>query len=397
MERLTGPVQHYAWGSTTAIPELLGLEPDGQPYAELWLGAHPKGPADVAGVRLDQLIASHPGVLGAASVARFGERLPYLMKVLAAARPLSLQAHPSRAQAEAGFAREEAAGIPRDADHRNYKDDWPKPEVLCALGDFEALYGFADPSAVAQHFARLGVAEVAPLVAPLTDPGGAEGIARVFLGLCELDNRGVVDAVVAAARESLANGLRADEPFGLFCRTAVELAEHEPGQPGVIAALLMNRMRLRAGEAIFLPAGNLHAYLHGTGVEIMANSDNVLRGGLTPKHVDVAELGRVLDFSPVAPSLVPVVEESPGVFRYQTPAPEFRLWRLELGGGSGLGEVAVPGDGFGRVLLVTDGEVEVGGVRLARGESGWLPAGEQAVLSGVSGRGQVFLGAPGLG
>ena len=149
MERLTGPVQHYAWGSTTAIPELLGLEPDGQPYAELWLGAHPKGPADVAGVRLDQLIASHPGVLGAASVARFGERLPYLMKVLAAARPLSLQAHPSRAQAEAGFAREEAAGIPRDADHRNYKDDWPKPEVLCALGDFEALYGFTTLKTIA--------------------------------------------------------------------------------------------------------------------------------------------------------------------------------------------------------------------------------------------------------
>jgi len=390
VERLTGTVQHYPWGSTTAIPALLGVPEDGQPWAELWLGAHTSAPARVGDHDLDARVAGSPGVVGDAAVERFGPRLPYLMKVLAAAEPLSLQAHPTRAQAEAGFAREEAAGIPVTAPHRNYSDDWPKPEALCALDEMEALYGFADPMVVADRFAALGVPEIDVLVAPLRDPGGPDGLREVFLGLCALpeERRGIITTVVTAAAALLE---RSDLDPGLttFCRTAVELASRRPDDPGVVAALLMNRIRLSPGETIYLAAGNLHAYLRGTGVEIMANSDNVLRGGLTGKHVDVAELGRVLDFSPVEPQFVPVVEDAPGVLRFDTPAPEFRMWRID----ATERPVELPATPYGRILLVTGGRVTVDDTTLARGESGWLTAGEGA---SAAGRGTMFLAAPGL-
>lgn len=390
MEPLTGRVQHYPWGSTTAIPALLGIPEDGRPWAELWLGAHASAPARVGEHDLDVRVADSPGIVGDAAVERFGPRLPYLMKVLAAAEPLSLQAHPTRAQAEAGFAREEAAGIPATAPHRNYSDDWPKPEALCALDEMEALYGFADPTAVADRFAALGVPAIDGLVAPLRDPGGPVGLREVFLGLGALpeERRGIITTVVAAAAALLERS-ELDPELATFCRTAVELASRRPDDPGVVAALLMNRIRLSPGEAIYLAAGNLHAYLHGTGVEVMANSDNVLRGGLTGKHVDVAELGRVLDFSPVEPQFVPIVEDAPGVQRFDTPAPEFRLWRIDVTGPP----VELPATPYGRILLVTDGRVTVGDTTLARGESGWLTAGEE---TSAVGRGTMFLAAPGL-
>ncbi|HEU5484711.1 MAG TPA: type I phosphomannose isomerase catalytic subunit, partial [Microlunatus sp.] len=158
MDLVTGSIQNYAWGSTTALPEFLGVPPDGRPQAELWLGAHPVAPSMLAGSSLAERIDADPaGVVGAASVAEFGPRLPYLLKVLAAAQPLSLQAHPSRAQAEEGHAREEASGVDRSAPHRLFRDDWPKPEMLVALGDVEALCGFAEPDQTHALFARLDV------------------------------------------------------------------------------------------------------------------------------------------------------------------------------------------------------------------------------------------------
>src|SRR5918998_3332152 len=170
MERLGGVVQPYAWGSPTVIPELLGIEPSGEPQAELWFGAHPLAPSIAAGEPLDKIVDRDPeGVVGRASVDAFGPRLPFLVKIIAADRPLSLQAHPTRQQAEAGYAREEAAGVPRDAPHRTYRDGWPKPEVLCALRDTEALCGFRHPGETYGLFERLGVARALPLVAPLSD------------------------------------------------------------------------------------------------------------------------------------------------------------------------------------------------------------------------------------
>lgn len=391
IDRLTGTIQPYPWGSTTAIPEFLGTEPTGEPQAELWLGTHPQGPSRLGDDQgLAEYLAAAPEArIGSASVARFGPRLPYLMKVLAAARPLSLQAHPSRQQAERGFAREEAAGIPRDAADRTYRDDWPKPEALCALEPVQALCGFRDPQESFALFERLRVRSALDLVAPLAD-GGAEALAEVFGRLLRLpeDARGVIDEVVSAAVDG--QGRRLDE----FAATAVEIATHYPGDPGVLAALLMNRVSYGPYQAIFLPAGNLHAYLSGTGVEIMANSDNVLRGGLTGKYIDVDELITLLDFTPGPPDLVPIDEPEPGVYHYRTPAPEFGLWRLEPQGGT----VTLPAAGTGRVLLAAAGTIMVtaDGVELSltRGQAAFVPA--DVSDAALSGAGIGFVGGPGL-
>ncbi len=310
---MTGTIRPYAWGSPTFIPRLLGTEPTDEPQAELWLGAHASGSATVGDQPLDEMIAADPaGVVGAASVEEFGEVLPYLLKVLAIAKPLSLQAHPSRAQAEEGYAREEAAGTALDAKSRLYKDTWPKPEMLCALVDSEALCGFRDPEATYDLFGQLGVAAATALVAPLVNVALTPDrrLAAVFASLLRLagDELSVVADVVAAAR-----AIDVEGDLGLFAQTARQLGEDYGDDPGLLAALLMNRVTLQPKQAVFLPAGNLHAYLDGAGVEIMANSDNVMRGGLTPKHVDVDELLAILDFTPGFPGYIDPVEESPGL------------------------------------------------------------------------------------
>jgi mannose-6-phosphate isomerase len=393
MERLTGVIQPYAWGSRTAIPEFLGTEPMGEPQAELWLGAHPLAPATVDGEPLDKLVAQDPvSVVGRTSVEAFGPRLPFLLKVIAAAQPLSLQAHPSREQAEAGYAREQAAGVPRDAPHRTYRDGWPKPELLCALVETDALCGFREPAETYQMFHRLAVGTALELVAPLADADvpAAERLRVVFSRLLRLvpEDRSMISEV------ALAGGAE-HQPHDVasFARTAHELNAYYPGDPGVLAALLMNRITLQPGDALYMPPGNLHAYLSGGGVEIMANSDNVMRGGLTPKFVNVDELLAILDFTPGLRGLIAPDEESPGVWRYPTPAPEFALWRLEPDAAS----VAVPGASCGRVLLVTDGRLTAGSATtrldLGRGEAALLTAGEEVV---VAGRGTAFVAGPGI-
>ena len=389
MDVITGTVQNYAWGSTEVIPDFLGVEADGKPQAELWFGAHPMAPSRVGATSLPTLIETDPaGVIGATSVARFGPRLPYLLKVLAAAQPLSLQAHPTRAGAEAGFAREEAAGIDRSAPDRLYRDNWPKPEMLVALDDVEALCGFQEPDRSYALFARLGVSAATELVAPLQS-GGADQLAAVFARMLRLDadERAIVAQVVAAATEVAESvPADADPEFVRFARTAVELDAHHPGDPGVLAGLLMNRLSFDRFEGLYLPARNLHAYLSGTGVEIMANSDNVMRGGLTPKHIDVAELVRVLDFTPGVPRLVEVVAEGPGVWRYVTPAPEFAMWRVDLSAETEEDPIMLPGLGSGRMVLVVEGAVEVSDQTsaraLARGAAVYGYPGETLTVTG---------------
>ena len=393
MERLTGVIQPYAWGSRTAIPEFLGQEPTGEPQAELWFGAHPLAPSTVDGEPLDKVVAQNPaGVVGGASVEKFGPRLPFLVKIIAAAQPLSLQAHPSREQAEAGYAREQAAGVPRDAPQRTYRDGWPKPELLCVLVETEALCGFRDPGETYRLFEKLGVTSALELVAPLADADvpAAERLRFVFSRLLRLppDERSVILQIAQAA-----DAAKGPDDLISFARTATELNAYYPGDPGVLAALLMNRITLQPGDALFMPPGNLHAYLSGGGVEIMANSDNVMRGGLTPKYVNIDELLVILDFTPGLRGLISPIEESPGLWRYPTPAPEFALWRIEPHAGS----VRVPAGTTGRILLVTDGELTVmsatAKLDLVRGEAALLTADEEAV---VTGRGTAFVGGPGV-
>jgi mannose-6-phosphate isomerase len=312
---------------TLETPYTLGVEPDGTPWAELWMGAHPSAPSRVAesGRTLGEHIAIDPErALGREVARRFGGELPFLLKVLAAAGPLSLQAHPSAAQARAGFEAEEAAGVPRDAPHRNFKDPRHKPELLCALDPFEALCGFRPVEETLALLHALPTDALASMRATLSAKPDAQGLREVFTELMRLaaaPRVALVHDVVAAARRVV------DGPFAHECAWAVRLDDRYSGDAGVVASLLLNFVTLAPGEAIFLPAGNLHAYLHGTGVELMANSDNVLRGGLTPKHVDVDALLSILDFTPM--KFAPVRPIDDGVEAiYETPVEEFRLSRV---------------------------------------------------------------------
>lgn len=385
MFKIEGVVQAYDWGSTDGIAAVLGTEPTDQPQAELWLGAHHRAPSTTSdGRSLIDVVAADPEVLGTATRDRFGDRLPYLMKILSAARALSLQTHPSRTQAEEGHAREDAAGIPLDAPHRSYRDDWPKPEAMVALTEFHGLCGFRDPVRTQALVERLGVDEATQLVEPLADN---DGIARVFLEVLSLGADGA--DLVASVVEAAAPHADEDSEFGMFCRTAVEVGRDYPGDPGVLAALLMNRVVLAPGEAFFMPAGNLHAYLHGTGVEIMASSDNVLRGGLTSKHVDVDELASVVDFRPSLPPTIAPVADGPGVLRYPTPSPEFALYEVT-------GTTDLPGAGGARIVLVVEGALRLvgddGSIDLGRGQAAFVDAREDV---GISGTGRAFVAAPG--
>jgi len=392
---MEGVVQPYAWGSKTFIPELLGTEPTDDPQAELWLGAHPTALSMLDGQPIDEVIAQDPeGVLGAASVKEFGPKLSFLLKVLAAAEPLSLQAHPSRQQAEEGFAREEEAGVAADAKDRLFKDDWPKPELLCALVESEALCGFRDPSRTYALVEQLGGEQTLELMAPLGDTSLAvnERLERVFTAIMRLDDPKPYVAEVAERAEALESH-HAEGELGQLADTVRLLADHHPDDPGVLAAILMNRLVLQPGDAIFLDAGNLHAYLSGAGVEIMANSDNVMRGGLTSKHVDVDELTAVLDFNPIPGDTIPPEPVSDGVVRYPTPAPEFALWRLTPSGST----ADVPETDAGRALLVVEGSVTLTSdgtdLLVEQGQAAFLEAGTAATATGA---GTAFLASPGL-
>jgi mannose-6-phosphate isomerase len=395
MQLLRGTFQHYAWGTTNAIPELLGEPADGRPVAEYWLGAHPLAPSIAAGEPLDALIAAHPEVVGKASRAAFGDRLPYLVKVLSARHALSLQAHPSREQAEEGFERENAAGLAPDAPERTYRDDWPKPELLVALEEFHGLAGFRDPRRTAALFGGLGVAdELSSVIGALTERKGSAALAEVFLDVLSLDGEraGLSELVCAAAMQKQ----HSPGELGEFARTVLELDEVFPTDHGILAALLMNRVTLRPGEALYVPAGQMHAYLRGTGVEVMANSDNVIRGGLTSKHVDVGELVKVVDFEPSVPKAIHPTSVRAGVQKYKTPCREFDVWRIKAG--AEVSPIRLPGRRSARILLVIDGEVElVSGseqLRLGRGQAAFLPATDP--LATVSGDAVAFLTASGL-
>jgi mannose-6-phosphate isomerase len=363
--RLRNTVRDYAWGSRTAIPELTGVEPDGRPQAELWMGAHESASSvllsgETSGESLYDLVSADPaGVMGQETAERFDGRFPFLAKILAAAQPLSIQAHPSLAQAVDGFARDEAAGIPRDAADRNYKDAWPKPEILIALGPFEALIGFRPLEQTLALLEALDVAGLEEMTALLRD-GKLEEVFRQLMS----SDRDTIRPLVAALGEACRQ--YAGEAYAREVETLDRLSQDFPDDPGVLAALLLNRVRLERFQAVYLPAGNVHAYLHGTGFEVMANSDNVLRGGLTRKHIDVPELVSVVDFEPLAE---PVLTGT-----YETGCEYFAVRRVDL---DSLESVEVNATGP-RIVACVDGTVLVGAegtnddVELSPGQSAFL-------------------------
>jgi len=406
MELLNNRVRPYAWGSRTTIATLLGRSvPTPHPEAELWLGAHPGDPSAVVGADgterslLDVLDADPAGQLGPEVAARWGERLPFLLKVLAAEEPLSMQAHPSADQAREGYAREERAGIARDAGNRNYPDPTAKPELVCALTEFHALAGFREPARTVELLRAIETPALSAHINLLAGEPDGEGLRALFTTWITLPQP-AIDALLPDLIDSCVAHVKAHGAFEAECRTVLELGERYPGDCGVLAALLLNHLVLAPGEAIFLPAGNLHAYLHGTAVEVLANSDNILRGGLTPKHVDVPELLRVLDFS--YGDMKVATGEANGPRRvYRTSAPEFELSRVEWAAGEPRAEVKLEG-GAPRILLCVDGGVRAAAVdgrelALARGMSMWLPAADPDVVLAPEGDGRVRLFAATVG
>lgn len=393
MDLLDCAIQPYDWGSTTAIADLQGRTPTGEPEAELWIGAHPKAPSQLTRngrtVGLDEVIAADPvAELGAACAERFDGRLPYLLKILAAAEPLSLQAHPTLERARRGFADEEAAGVPFDAPHRLFRDPNHKPELICALTPFAALCGFRAPD---RSLELLEAADAGPLGAAVADrlrrSPDADGLREAMVTVLSTDR---VDAAPSLARlgEAAASGIAG---FATESEWLVRLVDKCPDDPAVFVAALLDLVVLAPGEALFLSAGNLHSYLGGVGVEVMANSDNVLRGGMTTKHVDVDALAEVVVTEPGA---APVQRPGGPVWTYASPVDEFSLTRIVAPAES----VALP-DGPVAVLCV-DGDVTVHegstSTAVVAGRAGWLPACAAGPRS-VEGSGTVFVATTGPG
>lgn len=404
MYALTNVLRPYAWGSTTAIATLLGRAPSGAPEAELWLGAHPDSPSvakllDGPAKPLDALIAGDPeGTLGPAVRAAFGDRLPFLVKILAAGTPLSLQVHPNLDQARAAFAAEEAAGVPHDAPHRNYKDDNHKPEMILALTDFEALCGFRPVAGTRKILEHLlwcfdqAASEPPAVLQDVFDLLAGAGVPASDASVVETESDAIRAAFqrliaggedVAAAVDAVVRLLRSGAPMGPYTpelSTVTGLAEAYPGDPGVLISLLLNRVSLVPGQAMYLPAGNIHAYLRGLGVEVMASSDNVLRGGLTPKHVDVPELMKTVDFQALPVPLIQAQTTDLGQQLWVPPFREFQLQRVEIEPGG----APVPLDQHGPlvVIVVAGGAVldsPRGDLPLDHGGSAFVPARESPV------------------
>ncbi|MCV7299603.1 mannose-6-phosphate isomerase, class I [Mycobacterium barrassiae] len=408
MNLLRGAVRTYAWGSRTAIADFTGRpSPTAHPEAELWFGAHPGDPAwleteDGERSLLETLRDDPEGQLGSAVRDRFGDTLPFLLKVLAADEPLSLQAHPSARQAAEGFARENKMGIPVSAPNRNYRDPSHKPEILIAVGTFEALAGFRPAERTIELMRALAVTDLDPYVSLLVGQPDADGLRALFTTWITAPQPDL-DVLVPAVIDGAIHYVRSrKKEFAAEAKTVLELGERYPGDAGVLASLLLNRITLQPGEAIYMPAGNLHAYLHGMGVEVMANSDNVLRGGLTPKHVDVPELLRVLDFTPASEDLLrPTVTEDGIELLYNTPAAEFAVSELSIDGEHLGHEIDAPSRHDGpQILLCTKGSTVVyaksGNITLNQGAAAWVAADEGPIRLAADNSTRLFRATVGI-
>ncbi|MEN9715662.1 MAG: hypothetical protein RJA35_1129 [Actinomycetota bacterium] len=383
IRKIANSARDYAWGSETLISDYFGVPATGAPMAEIWFGTHQGSPTSVVDSDSDLLAL------------REGKELPFLLKILAAGQPLSIQAHPNKQQAQAGFERENAAGLSLEDPTRSYKDDHHKPEMIVALTDFTALIGFRNPADVVVSFQRLmmqaqtlGLEKLEQAMLVYTNivrATGTESLVRAVL-----NQRGRMDEVTeqlaALAKASVAvQNVESDN-----LKLVPQLQELYPGDPGIIVAQLMNVVSLKPMEAAELQAGCIHAYVSGLGVEIMANSDNVLRGGLTAKHIDTDELLSVLDFASGQPDALVAKQLVEGLWQYPSVAEDYLLYRLEVGGANLLADIKLPN---ASIVLCTAGEVAVGdslGQRevLRKGEAAYLA---DANFYSFSGSGTAFL------
>ena len=382
---LKGAVQHYAWGGFDYLPELLGIPNEQhQPFAELWMGAHHRGPALVQqngkALPLHELLDEHAGWLGQTVQEKFDGRLPFLFKVLDVRQMLSIQSHPTKAQAEAGFRRENEQGIPLDAPHRNFKDDNHKPEVMVALTEFWLLHGFRSEEAIARCLAEV------PEFAGLQPHFAGRSIFELYKAVMEMPQEEVDRLLAPMARRlrplAEAGELPKSQP-GYWAMQAFDHHKLEGGHcdRGVFSIFFFNLVKVMPGEGIYQGAGIPHAYLDGVNVELMANSDNVFRGGLTVKHVDVPELLAHLVFDPVEPRILRGEPVSEAEWAYRTPAPDFQLNRIQLSKGQLYHPPAPDGP---EIVLVIEGKVSFAGngQTYSKGKAFFVPAGSDYSLLG---------------
>ena len=384
MIRVDNTPRDYAWGSLTDIAEIRGKTPSGKPEAELWLGTHPGSPTQI----VDPADAAGAATIADYLAARGEQPLPYLLKVLAAAHPLSIQAHPSPEQAREGFARENAAGIALDGPNRNYRDDAHKPELIYALSDtFEALCGFRDVEQTISELENLAAANaqacaptsaLAEFTRQLSDRG--DGAIRWALDWALTSD----NAAALVAEMSIAGKLVKDALL-------IELAEDYPGDPGMVVALLLNRVTLTTGQVLYLPAGNMHAYIRGLGIELMAASDNVLRGGLTSKHVDVPELLSVVSDKVVPVPILEPTNVGKGIDLFVPDVPDFVLAHVTVT--SDMGESDAVSLTRHAIVTCSAGNVTVSGsessLELSQGQNAFISGEEQAIS--FAGDGELFI------
>ncbi|MFM6963341.1 MAG: mannose-6-phosphate isomerase, class I [Micrococcales bacterium] len=374
LRKITNQALPYGWGSPSLIADYFGIAATGQPMAEIWFGTH-------EGSLTRDLEQAERSLLEL----RDGKPLSFLLKILAAGTPLSIQVHPSKQQAELGFARENASGIALSAAHRNYKDANHKPELIVALSEFEALAGFKTEQQIRELLEDIAsyptdaeLHESAITWMHLLDDSLQALIAQLLSNRSDFAGRSIALAALA-------------EFDGRF-ELAARLHALYPDDPGILVALLMNHIHLEAGEALYLDAGKVHAYLSGLGIEIMAASDNVLRGGLTPKHIDVAELLEVANFVGGPETLAKQIKVAQGLYEFASPVDDFVLYRVEPSAGHLLADLNLGGDA---IAICTGGEVAISNslderLVLKRGEAAYISA--DARFTSFTGAGTLFVG-----
>lgn len=375
--RLRGVVQHYEWGGRSFLPDLLRVDnTEKQAFAEYWLGTHPKGTAKILingqWENLAEVIMDQPKRwLGKAVTDRFGPELPFLLKILDVDRMLSIQLHPSKEKAQKGFAREEALGIPRLAGHRNYKDRNHKPEFMLAITDFWLLHGFRSPTAIEQTLNDV------PGFFPLKAVLAIGGVSALYTYVMQL-SQDAVDKLLQPLAKFLEEHSPTDkeEPHYWAAQAFLDYSENGHYDRGIFSIYWLNLVHLTAGEGIYQGAGIPHAYLEGVNVELMSNSDNVLRGGLTPKHIDVPELLGNIVIDTVVPEPLSGPLTSKGIKQFTVPVEDFAFAEISLAEGEELYfQVAGPS-----IYWIVEGEVSIGQERYSVGESFFTPHYQLVVL-----------------
>jgi mannose-6-phosphate isomerase len=401
---LDNTIQKYPWGDKALMPGFMGRSnPDKDPWAELWMGAHPKAPSialcpDGSRLGLDRLVESDPmGMLGRNAVQCFAGKLPFLFKVLSAGMPLSIQAHPSKLKAQRGFAKEQEAGIPLDAPERNYRDANHKPETVVALTRFSGICGFRPIDEIISNIKLASGARWHNYAGRLAaDPGRLE-LSVLFYNMVSLKEQNKA-TVLNAARLRGERIVQEEAPGSAIAATfgwILKLMDEYPGDIGALAPLLLNLFTLEPGQALFLAAGEPHAYLGGLAAEIMANSDNVLRGGLTSKHIDIPELISVLNFDSHPIDILKATPGPDGFSSYPVRCDDFMISRVRPKGRL----VVEDRPERPEILLCTDGQMEIGlppgkkeqprqAVVLKKGESLFVPASETNYR--IEGSGELF-------